>query len=105
MAKARNHCNIMLRPEPVGGSTALAPALPGCVSYGRTIDEARDMPETPLPAISPAWVSPTILFRPTTTRGRATRRHTYVMVEGNGIRPRRADRFLGRQMSSGVVMD
>ena len=43
MAKARYHYNIMLRPEPKGGYTALAPALPGCVTYGRTVDEAREM--------------------------------------------------------------
>ena len=35
--------NIMLRPEPEGGYTALVPALPGCVTYGRTVDEAREM--------------------------------------------------------------
>jgi antitoxin HicB len=34
---------IMLRPEPGGGYTALVPALPGCVTYGRTLDEAREM--------------------------------------------------------------
>ncbi|MGA7926876.1 MAG: hypothetical protein WCA20_12845 [Candidatus Sulfotelmatobacter sp.] len=33
----------MLKPEPEGGSTALAPALPGSVTYGRTVDEAREM--------------------------------------------------------------
>lgn len=43
MAKARYHYNIMLRPEPEGGYTALVPALPGCVTYGRTLDEAREM--------------------------------------------------------------
>ncbi len=43
MAKARHHFNIMLRPEPEGGYTALVPALPGCVTYGRTVDEAREM--------------------------------------------------------------
>ncbi len=43
MAKARYHYNIMLRPEPEGGYTALVPALPGCVTYDRTVDEARDM--------------------------------------------------------------
>ena len=26
-----------------GGHTALVPALPGCVTYGRTVDEAREM--------------------------------------------------------------
>jgi antitoxin HicB len=43
MAKSRYHFNIMLRPEPEGGYTALVPALPGCVTYGRTVDEAREM--------------------------------------------------------------
>jgi antitoxin HicB len=43
MAKARYRYNIMLRPEPEGGYTALVPALPGCVTYGRTVDEAREM--------------------------------------------------------------
>ena len=42
MAKARYHYNVMLRPEPEGGYTALVPAL-GCVTYGRTVDEAREM--------------------------------------------------------------
>jgi len=43
MAKVRYHYNIMLRPEPEGGYTALVPALPGCVTYGRTLEEAREM--------------------------------------------------------------
>src|ERR1051326_8304512 len=37
------HFNIVIRPEPEGGLTAIIPALPGCVSYGRTLDEAKDM--------------------------------------------------------------
>ncbi len=43
MKKARYHFNIILRPEPEGGFTALVPALPGCVTYGRTLAEARKM--------------------------------------------------------------
>jgi predicted RNase H-like HicB family nuclease len=43
MTKARYHYNIVLRPEPEGGYTALVPALPGCVTYGRTVVEARAM--------------------------------------------------------------
>lgn len=42
MAKARYHYNVMLRPEPEGGYTVLVPALPGCVTYGRTLKEARE---------------------------------------------------------------
>jgi len=43
MNRKRYHYNIVLRPEPEGGFTALAPALPGCVTYGRTLEEARKM--------------------------------------------------------------
>jgi len=43
MKKARHHFNIVLRPEPEGGFTALVPALPGCVTYGRTLTEAKAM--------------------------------------------------------------
>jgi predicted RNase H-like HicB family nuclease len=43
MAKTRYRYNIVLRPEPEGGYTALVPALPGCVTYGRDVDEAKEM--------------------------------------------------------------
>jgi predicted RNase H-like HicB family nuclease len=43
MKKSRRHFNIVLRPEPEGGFTALVPALPGCVTYGRTLIEAKQM--------------------------------------------------------------
>lgn len=43
MKKTHFRFNIVLRPEPEGGFTALVPALPGCVTYGRTLDEARNM--------------------------------------------------------------
>ena len=43
MPKARYHYNIMLRPEPEGGFTAIVPSLPGCVTYGRSLSEARKM--------------------------------------------------------------
>ena len=43
MRKTRYHFNIIFRPEPEGGFTALVPALPGCVTYGRTLVEARKM--------------------------------------------------------------
>lgn len=35
--------NLLLRPEPEGGFTAIVPALPGCVTHGRTLDEAKEM--------------------------------------------------------------
>ena len=34
---------ILLRPEPEGGFTAIVPALPGCITYGRNLSEARKM--------------------------------------------------------------
>ena len=39
MKKSRGHFNIVLRPEPEGG----VPILPGCVTYGRTLAEAKEM--------------------------------------------------------------
>ena len=43
MKKAHFHFNIVLRPEPEGGFTALVPALPGCVTYRHTLAEAKRM--------------------------------------------------------------
>jgi len=43
MRKTHFHFNIFLRPEPEGGFTAIVPALPGCVTYGRTLVEAKKM--------------------------------------------------------------
>ena len=31
---------ITLRKEPEGGYTVLVPSLPGCVTYGKTVEEA-----------------------------------------------------------------
>ena len=35
--------NIIFRPEPEGGFTAVVPSLPGCVSYGKSLTEAKKM--------------------------------------------------------------
>jgi antitoxin HicB len=43
MKKTHIRFNVVLRPEPEGGFTAIVPALPGCVTYGRTLGEARKM--------------------------------------------------------------
>jgi len=43
MKKTRYRFTVVLRPEPEGGFTALVPALPGCVTHGRTLAEAREM--------------------------------------------------------------
>jgi antitoxin HicB len=34
---------VVLRPEPEGGFTVIVPVLPGCVTYGRTLSEAKSM--------------------------------------------------------------
>jgi predicted RNase H-like HicB family nuclease len=34
---------IVLRPEPEGGYTVIVPSLPGCVSFGETLEEAKSM--------------------------------------------------------------
>ena len=34
---------ILLRKEPEGGYTVTVPSLPGCVTYGATLEEARAM--------------------------------------------------------------
>ncbi|MBI1801497.1 MAG: type II toxin-antitoxin system HicB family antitoxin, partial [Chloroflexi bacterium] len=34
---------VRLRKEPEGGCTVTVPSLPGCVTYGETIDEALKM--------------------------------------------------------------
>lgn len=35
--------NIIFKPEPEGGFTVVVPSLPGCVTYGETLEEARKM--------------------------------------------------------------
>lgn len=35
--------NVIFRTEPEGGFTALVPSLPGCISYGKTLTEAKKM--------------------------------------------------------------
>jgi len=34
---------ILLRKEPEGGYTVIVPSLPGCVTYGRSVEEAIEM--------------------------------------------------------------
>lgn len=40
---ANQYFNIYLRPEPEGGYTVTVPALPGCITYGKTVSEAKRM--------------------------------------------------------------
>lgn len=35
--------NVVFRPEKEGGFTAIVPLLPGCISYGKTLSEAKKM--------------------------------------------------------------
>ena len=34
---------IVLRPEPGGGFTVTVPSLPGCITFGETLEEAKMM--------------------------------------------------------------
>ena len=61
---------VLFQPEPEGGFTVLAPSLPGCVTYGKNLDEARAMAQEavelyletlaetnePLPSFGPTYV-------------------------------------------------
>lgn len=38
-----NNYKVMLRPEPEGGYTVTVPSLPGCITYGEDIAEAKLM--------------------------------------------------------------
>ena len=40
---ANKQFHIILKPEPEGGFTVIVPSLPGCVTYGKTLDEAKEM--------------------------------------------------------------
>jgi len=37
------HFQIILSPEPEGGFTVTVPSLPGCVTYGESLEQAQDM--------------------------------------------------------------
>lgn len=43
MKSVARRFHVYLRPEPEGGFTAIVPALPGCVTYGKDVHEARRM--------------------------------------------------------------
>ncbi len=43
--KSRYSYQIFLRPEQEGGYTVIVPSLPGCVTYGKTVEEANEMAE------------------------------------------------------------
>ncbi len=37
--------NVIFKPEPEGGYTVIVPSLRGCVTYGKTLTEAKEMVE------------------------------------------------------------
>ena len=37
------HYNLIFRPEIEGGFTVIVPALAGCITFGRTLTEAKEM--------------------------------------------------------------
>ena len=37
------HYNLIFRPELEGGFTVIVPSLPGCVTYGKNLEEAKEM--------------------------------------------------------------
>jgi antitoxin HicB len=43
LRKWRNHARVLLGHEPEGGFTAIVPVLSGCVTYGRTLSEAKSL--------------------------------------------------------------
>lgn len=42
--------HVIFRDEPEGGFTAIVPSLPGCVTYGKTLEEARRMTQDAIQA-------------------------------------------------------
>jgi antitoxin HicB len=43
--KSKQHINLpaIFQPEPEGGFTVIVPSLPGCITFGKTLDEAKLM--------------------------------------------------------------
>lgn len=39
----RTMYNLVIKPEPEGGYTVTVPSLPGCVTFGKTLIEAKNM--------------------------------------------------------------
>lgn len=37
------HYSVIFRKEPEGGYTVIVPSLPGCVTYGKDLEEAKKM--------------------------------------------------------------
>jgi len=37
------HYNIVFKPEPEGGFTVIVPSLPGCITFGKDLKQAKEM--------------------------------------------------------------
>jgi len=37
------HYNLIFKPEVEGGFTVIVPSLPGCITYGKNLEEAKEM--------------------------------------------------------------
>ncbi len=37
------HYNLIFRPEQERGFTVIVPSLPGCITYGKNLEEAKEM--------------------------------------------------------------
>lgn len=44
-SSSKLNLNVVFRAEPEGGFTVLVPVLPGCITYGKNIQEAQSMAE------------------------------------------------------------
>ncbi len=79
------HYNVIFRPEPEGGFTAIVPALPGCITYGQTLREAKQMAtdaikgyiaslvkdKEPIPSDNDSFISSVEMSEPTKSRAYA----------------------------------
>ena len=43
ISSAKLNLHVVFRAEPEGGFTVLVPALPGCITYGKDLKEAKAM--------------------------------------------------------------
>lgn len=42
--------NVIFREEPEGGFSVIVPSLPGCITYGKTLDQAKEMAQDAISA-------------------------------------------------------
>lgn len=49
------HYKVLLRKEKDGTYTVIVPSLPGCLTFGRTVEEAIAMAKEAIEGLLPAW--------------------------------------------------